>query len=88
MLKILTMNLQAYLAFNSNCQEALDYYCEIFNSFVVTHQMYVTLEKTEKIFDKLSSESRVLHKFRHRDWGHFGRCTDKYGIDGMVNFNG
>jgi uncharacterized glyoxalase superfamily protein PhnB len=25
------------------------------------------------------------HEFREREWGTFGRCTDKFGINWMVN---
>lgn len=39
----------------------------------------------ENIFDTLSNEGQIHHNFREREWGYFGRCTDKYGINWMVN---
>ncbi len=132
------MKVQPYLAFNGNCQEALDFYCDIFNSFVVNRKFYEdkkidtpssyvqklqhaevkgpgvdffaydaapdtplsqgnqiqmsvdtdSLEEAEKIFGMLSSSGYVHHKLRECEWGHFGRCTDRFGINWLVNFNG
>lgn len=44
-------------------------------------------EEAEKIFDSLSAKGQVHHEFRERDWGYFGRCTDHFGINWMVNYN-
>ncbi|CAH8283060.1 PhnB protein [Mariniflexile fucanivorans] len=41
----------------------------------------------KEIFEKLSSKGQIHHNYREREWGYFGRCTDKYGIDWMVNHN-
>lgn len=131
------MNVQAYLAFNGNCQEALNFYSEIFNAEIKNRQTYQdrkidvpasfrqklqhaelkgkglhfmaydaspdtpinngnqihmsvdldNLEDAEDIFDKLSQGGQIHHTFREREWGHFGRCTDKFGIGWMVNCN-
>ena len=43
------------------------------------------VEEAEDIFNTLSNKGTIHHKFREREWGYFGRCTDKYGIDWMVN---
>ena len=129
------MNVQAYLAFSGNCQEALNYYAELFDAKIQNRQTYedkkidvpssyrhklqhaelkgkgvnfmaydaspdtpinhgnqihmsVDLEKisdAKEMFDKLSEGGQIHHNFREREWGHFGRCTDKYGINWMVN---
>ncbi|AIY15198.1 VOC family protein [Cellulophaga baltica] len=129
------MNVQAYLAFNGNCQEALSFYGDIFNAEIKNRQTYEdkkidvpsnyrkklqhaelkgkgvnfmaydaspdtpinngsqihmsvdldTVEEAEKIFTKLSSGGQIHHEFREREWGHFGRCNDQYGISWMVN---
>ena len=129
------MNVQAYLAFNGNCQEALNHYAELFDAKVQNRQTYedkkidvpssyrnklqhaelkgkgvhfmaydaspdtpinhgnqihmsVDLDKlndAKDLFEKLSHGGQVHHNFREREWGHFGRCTDKYGINWMVN---
>ena len=129
------MNVQAYLAFNGNCQEALNHYAELFDAKVQNRQTYedkkidvpssyrnklqhaelkgkgvhfmaydaspdtpinhgnqihmsVDLDKlndAKDLFEKLSHGGQVHHNFREREWGYFGRCTDKYGINWMVN---
>ena len=129
------MNVQAYLAFNGNCQEALNYYAELFDAQIQNRQTYeekkidvpssyrnklqhaelkgkgvhfmaydaspdtpinhgnqihmsVDLDKVsdaQELFEQLSQGGQVHHNFREREWGHFGRCTDKYGINWMVN---
>lgn len=129
------MNVQAYLAFNGNCQEALNYYAELFDAQIQNRQTYeekkidvpssyrnklqhaelkgkgvhfmaydaspdtpinhgnqihmsVDLDKVsdaQELFEQLSQGGQVHHNFRERGWGHFGRCTDKYGINWMVN---
>jgi len=131
------MNVQAYLAFNGNCQEALNYYGDIFNAEVKNRQTYEekkidvpgsyrqklqhaelkgkgvhfmaydaapdtpinsgnqvhmsvdvnNVDEARTLFEELSSGGQVHHEFREREWGHFGRCRDKYGINWMVNCN-
>jgi len=129
------MKVNTYLAFDGNCQEALNFYGELFEAEVTNRQTYedkkidipedyrsklqhaelkgknihimgydaspdtplnhgfkhhlsVDLsneDEAEKIFNSLSSEGQVHHNFRKREWGTFGRCTDKFGINWMVN---
>lgn len=129
------MNVQAYLAFNGNCQEALSFYADLFNAQIQNRQTYEdkkidvpssyrqklqhaelkgkgvhfmaydaspdtpinhgnqihmsvdlnNLEEAKNAFEKLSHKGQVHHNFREREWGHFGRCTDKFGINWMVN---
>lgn len=43
--------------------------------------------EAEKLFEALSTGGKVHHSFREREWGYFGRCTDKFGIPWMVNYN-
>ena len=38
-------------------------------------------EEAEDVFNNLSGSGIVHHEFREREWGFFGRCTDKYGIN-------
>ncbi|MEJ1221371.1 VOC family protein [Sediminicola sp. 1XM1-17] len=129
------MKVQSYLAFNGNCQEALNFYGDLFHAEVqnrITYEdkkidvpssfrnklqhaelkgkgihfmaydaspdtpinhgnqihMSVDLQgsdEAEKLFNELSKGGQVHHNFREREWGHFGRCTDKFGINWMVN---
>ena len=129
------MKVQAYLAFNGNCQEALNFYSELFNANVENRETYedkkmdvpssyrsklqhaelkgkgvhfmaydaspdtpinsgtqvhmsVDLndkDEAESIFNDLAESGITHHDFREREWGYFGRCTDKYGINWMVN---
>lgn len=129
------MKVQAYLTFKGNCQEALNFYRDIFNGEIENRQTYedkkidvpesyrqklqhaelrgkgihlmaydatpdtpinsgnqihmsVDLENLDEagdLFDKLAAKGQIHHSFRERDWGHFGRCTDQYGINWMVN---
>lgn len=129
------MNVQAYLAFSGNCQEALNYYAELFDAKIQNRQTYEdkkidvpssyrnklqhaelkgkginfmaydaspdtpinhgnqihmsvdvnNVAEAKDLFEKLSHGGQVHHNFREREWGHFGRCTDKYGINWMVN---
>ncbi|MGS2726763.1 VOC family protein [Psychroserpens sp. BH13MA-6] len=43
--------------------------------------------KGENLFESLSKGGQVHHNYKEREWGYFGRCTDKYGIGWMVNCN-
>ena len=131
------MKVQSYLAFNGNCQEALNFYGELFNAKVenrITYEdkkidvpssyrsklqhaelkgkgvsfmaydaapdtpvnsgnqihMSIDLDSKEEaadVFKTLSESGIIHHEFREREWGYFGRCTDKYGINWMVNAN-
>ena len=131
------MNVQAYLAFQGNCQEALKFYSEIFNADIKNLQTYEdrkidvpsnyrqkwqhaelkgkgvhfmaydaspdtpinhgnqihmsvdlsNASEAEQIFNQLSEGGQIHHNFREREWGHFGRCSDKFGIGWMINTN-
>ena len=129
------MKVQAYLAFNGNCQEALNFYGDIFNAEIKNRQTYEdkkmdvpssyrnrlqhaelkgkgvhfmaydaspdtpinngnqihmsvdldNMEEAKEVFEKLSNGGQVHHELREREWGHYGRCSDAYGINWMVN---
>ncbi len=129
------MNVQAYLAFTGNCQEALNFYAELFDAKIQNRQTYEdkkidvpssyrnklqhaelkgkgvyfmaydaspdtpinhgnqihmsvdvdNLKDAKELFEKLSHNGKVHHNFREREWGYFGRCSDKFGINWMVN---
>lgn len=131
------MKVQAYLAFNGNCQEALNYYAGLFNAEIKNRQTYEdkkidvpssfrqklqhaelkgknvhfmaydaapdtpinhgnqihmsveigNKDEAQTLFENLSSGGQIHHNFREREWGYFGRCTDNYGINWMVNSN-
>ncbi|GGW45376.1 VOC family protein [Arenibacter certesii] len=131
------MKIQAYLAFNGNCQEALNFYADLFEADIINKQSYKdkkidvpssyrdklqhaelkgknihvmaydaspdtpinhgnqihmsvdmdSKESASEMFGELSKSGRVHHNFREREWGYFGRCTDKFGINWMVNYN-
>ncbi len=131
------MKVQAYLAFNGNCQEALNYYADLFNAEIKNRQTYEdkkidvpssfrqklqhaelkgknvhfmaydaapdtpinhgnqihmsveigNKDEAQTLFENLSSGGQIHHNFREREWGYFGRCTDNYGINWMVNSN-
>ncbi|MBP1839486.1 VOC family protein [Formosa algae] len=46
-----------------------------------------TKDEAESVFETLSENGQVHHDFREREWGYYGRCTDEYGINWMVNCN-
>lgn len=46
-----------------------------------------SIEEGENLFEKLSNRGKVHHNYREREWGFYGRCTDQFGIDWMVNHN-
>ncbi len=129
------MKIQSYLTFNGNCQEALNFYGELFDAKVenrITYedkkidvpstyrnklqhaelkgkgvnfmaydaspdtpinsgnQVHMSIdlndkESAENVFKSLSESGIVHHEFREREWGFYGRCTDKFGINWMVN---
>lgn len=131
------MKVQAYLSFNGNCQEALNYYGDLFKAKVINRQTYedkkidipssyrgklqhaelkgegihfmaydvspdtplnsgnqihMSVDVSNKnegkeLFEKLANGGQVHHEYGERAWGYFGRCTDKYGIGWMVNYN-
>jgi len=53
------------------------------------HMSIEAIDKTQgkKLFELLSEGGRVHHDYREREWGYFGRCTDRFGISWMVNHN-
>ncbi|WP_179335775.1 VOC family protein [Winogradskyella costae] len=56
------------------------------------NQMHMSIEASSKaegkeLFESLSEGGQVHHSYREREWGYFGRCTDKFGIGWMVNHN-
>ena len=129
------MKIQAYLAFDGNCQEALNFYGDLFDAQVqnrITYkdqkidvpnsfrdklqhaelkgkgvhfmaydaapdtpinsgnQVHMSVDvndenKAREVFKTLSDQGITHHEFREREWGIFGRCTDKFGINWMVN---
>lgn len=130
------MRAHAYLAFNGNCEDALNYYANIFNAQIANKQTYedsnqdipesyrqnlqhaelkgdgihimaydaspdtplnsgnnihmsVELENKDKaktVFENLCKNGTVHHELREREWNAlYGRCTDKYNIQWMVN---
>lgn len=131
------MKVQAYLSFRGNCQEALNFYADLFDAKVINRQTYEdkkidvpssyrdnlqhaelkgnnvhfmaydvspdtplnngnqihmsvevsTEDEGRALFNKLSNKGQIHHNYREREWGFFGRCTDKYGIGWMVNHN-
>lgn len=130
------MKVQPYLAFDGNCQEALNFYSGLFNAEVKNRQTYEDSKidipdsfrnklqhaelkgngvhfmaydaspdtpinhgnqihmsvdadsnsEAEQIFEELANGGQMHHNFREREWGYFGRCTDKFGINWMVNY--
>ncbi|MEO8151036.1 MAG: VOC family protein [Bacteroidia bacterium] len=45
-----------------------------------------TREETKKLFDALSAGGKVTMELQDMFWGaYFGSCTDKYGVQWMVN---
>lgn len=130
------MKVQTYLTFKGDCQNALNYYADIFDAKIINKQTYqnskrdipenyrnniehaelkgkgihimaydaspdtpltsgnnvqmsIDIDNTHKakdIFSKLSKEGTIHHKFKVTDWNAmYGRCTDKYNIQWMVN---
>ncbi|MGB6151142.1 MAG: VOC family protein [Pricia sp.] len=129
------MKVHSYLAFSGNCQEALNFYGDLFNADIKNRETYedqkidvpssyrqmlqhaelkgkgvhimaydaapdtpinhgnqvhmsVDLnnsDEAKQMFADLSSGGQVHHDFREREWGYFGRCTDRFGINWMVN---
>jgi len=131
------MKIQAYLAFDGNCEQALNFYGNLFDAEIKNKQTYEDkkmdvpssyrnklqhaelkgkgvhfmaydaspdtplnkgsqihmsvdtndLDEAKNIFSSLAGSGTTHHEFREREWGYFGRCTDQYGIDWMVNCN-
>lgn len=131
------MKVQAYLSFNGNCLEALNFYANLFDAEIKNRQTYEdkkidvpesfrqklqhaelkgknihfmaydaapdtpinhgnqihmsveigNKDEAKTLFDNLSKGGQVHHNFREREWGYFGRCTDNFGINWMVNSN-
>jgi len=131
------MKVQAYLSFKGNCQEALNFYGNLFDAEIKNRQtyedkkidvpssyrdklqhaelhgknvsfmaydatpdtplnngneMHMSIEADSEndgrdLFNKLSNGGKVHHEYREREWGFFGRCTDNFGINWMVNHN-
>ena len=93
------MKVQSYLAFNGNCQEALNFYGVYFMAYDASpdtpinkgNQIHMSVDSADKaqaeeVFKKLASDGQIHHEFEEREWGYFGRCTDKFGINWMVNY--
>jgi PhnB protein len=46
-----------------------------------------TEDAAKAAFDKLSKSGQVHTNFQETSWGaKYSRCTDKYGINWMINF--
>lgn len=131
------MEVQAYLAFKGNCNEALNFYSELFNARIknkITYEdrkidvpssyrnklqhaelvgkgislmgydaspdtpltkgsrIHISvdlsdLDEAQDVFNNLCEKGINLDDFSEREWGYFGRCTDQFGINWMVNCN-
>ena len=47
-----------------------------------------TREEAKKLFDKLSAGGKITMPLQDMFWGaYYGSCTDKYGVQWMVNCN-
>tara|TARA_R110002049_G_scaffold242357_1_gene416179 strand:+ start:21246 stop:21647 length:402 start_codon:yes stop_codon:yes gene_type:complete len=130
------MKIKAYLAFDGNCEQALNFYANLFDANITNKQTYKDSkkdipenfrsklehaelkgngidimaydaspdtpltsgnnihmsidmndkEKATSIFEALSKGGRVHYELRERDWGAlYGRCTDQYNIQWMIN---
>ena len=131
------MKIQAYLSFKGQCQQALNYYADLFDAKVINRQTYAdkkidvpasyrdklqhaelkgknvyfmaydaapdtplnggnqihmsieadSVKDGKQLFESLSDNGTVHHQYSVREWGYFGRCTDRFGIGWMVNCN-
>ncbi len=130
------MKAQAYLSFDGNCQEALNFYKDIFGGEVVNRETWegkstdipehyrnklqhaelkgkgfhfmaydaspdtpinsgnkvcMSLDfsdtsEAQSTFEALSAKGSVNTPFQETSWNaHYGRCTDQYGVQWMVN---
>ncbi|MBT0608363.1 VOC family protein [Aequorivita echinoideorum] len=44
-------------------------------------------EEAKNVFEDLSKGGKVHARFQKTSWGaHYGRCTDQYGINWMINY--
>ena len=58
------------------------------NNFSVSLHPETTAE-ADRIFAALSAEGKVLMALGHTFWGaYFGACTDRFGVQWMVNVQG
>lgn len=131
------MRIEPYLSFNGNCQEAFNFYKELFGGTIENKETYEnkeidipenyrkkwqhaefkgknfvllgydaapdtpltdgtnmhlgvdldTEEQAREIFGRLSQKGKVHTSFQKTSWGaHYGRCTDQFGINWMINF--
>jgi PhnB protein len=131
------MKVQTYLAFDGDCQEALNFYGDLFDAKITNrvtyedkkidlsenyrkklqhaelkgkdihimaydatpdtplshgfkHHLSIDVHdssKAKELFNTLAKDGQVHHEFKTREWGEFGRCTDKFGVNWMVNCN-
>ena len=130
------MNVNAYLAYRGECQNALNFYAKLFDAKILNKQTYkdskrdipedyrhnlqhaelkgkgihimaydvspdtplnsgnnihMSVEindedKAKEIFSALSNGGIIHNDFSEMEWGAlYGRCTDKYNIQWMVN---
>ena len=63
-------------------------------SYTPGNNFYINLEpestnETEHLFNKLSDGGEATMPLEETEWAeHFGMCTDKFGIQWMVNYTG
>lgn len=130
------MQIQSYLSFSGQCQEALDFYQSIFGGEIINRQTYehqhtdipehyrtklqhaelkgkgfhimgydaspdtpITQgtniqmsidmkgkQEAKTIFETLGKDGKIHTEFQNTDWGaYYGRLTDVFGIQWMVN---
>jgi PhnB protein len=58
----------------------------------VGNQMHMSIDVSNEnegkdLFNKLSNNGKVHHDYRERDWGYYGRCTDEFGTNWMINYS-
>tara|TARA_R110002050_G_scaffold98419_1_gene204611 strand:- start:358 stop:759 length:402 start_codon:yes stop_codon:yes gene_type:complete len=131
------MRIEAYLAFKGNCQEAFNFYKDIFGGEIKNIETYEdkaidipdiyrakwqhaellgknftilgydaspdtpltdgtnmhlgvdmdSADEAKNTFEQLSKAGKVHTSFQKTSWGaQYGRCTDKYGINWMINY--
>lgn len=89
------MELNAYVHFAGNAEEALNFYAAALDGEIAFVQRYgniqlsvnvESVEKIDEVFEKMSQGGTVAMALQDTFWGaRFGMLQDKFGINWMFN---
>jgi len=77
--------LGGHMLMGSDAPESMGFHLNYGNNIHINHETD-TREESERLFHALSSGGKITMPLQDMFWGaYYGSCTDKYGVQWMVN---